>query len=188
MTHRTTKLIVSFVLIQTVWFVCVWSGAKGLIWPAVAAAAAGLGYHLWLASDRRQELLFTGVVLLVGLLGDSLLVQLGRLGFPAWPQADLAPLFMMALWVNFAGAFVLCLEWMRGRYLLGALFGFLGGPLAYYSGIKLAAVTLPDPLALSLLAVGLEWALAMPLLMAVREHLLRREAPAATTNQRHAEA
>ena len=49
---------------------------------------------------------------------------------------------------------------VRGRPVLGAIFG----PLAYWAGARLGAVELPQDHA-SLIAVAIEWAVAMPLVL-----------------------
>jgi hypothetical protein len=54
------------------------------------------------------------------------------------------------------------MRWLLGRWWLASLFGAIGGPLAFYAGMRLGAVSFPDPIAaLAVLAVG--WAVLMPL-------------------------
>jgi tetrahydromethanopterin S-methyltransferase subunit D len=53
---------------------------------------------------------------------------------------------------------------MKGRLLMAAVFGAVGGPMAYYAGYKLGAVAVPD-IAVAMLALGIGWAVMMPLLM-----------------------
>ena len=53
---------------------------------------------------------------------------------------------------------------VRERPGLGATLGLLGGPAAYYGGVRLGAMELVSPLP-ALLAVALMWALATPLLL-----------------------
>jgi hypothetical protein len=71
------------------------------------------------------------------------------------------------MWVNFALILNVSLRWLRGRYLLGAVLGFFGGPLAYFAGARLGAIRIPEPLALKLLVLALAWALAVPLLLRI---------------------
>ena len=55
-------------------------------------------------------------------------------------------------------------HYLRGRYLLAVLLGAIAGPFAYWSGSKLSAVLLTDTVP-SLVMVGVEWAVAMALLL-----------------------
>jgi hypothetical protein len=71
---------------------------------------------------------------------------------------------MVCLWLNFAATLNVSMAWLRGRFLLAALFGAIGGPLAYYSGAKLGATeALPTSTGMLLLAIG--WGIMTPLLV-----------------------
>jgi hypothetical protein len=73
---------------------------------------------------------------------------------------------MVMLWVNLATTMNVSMGWLRSRYALAAVFGAIGGPMAYYSGAKLGAMSrLPDPS--GLLSVGIAWAIALPLLFGI---------------------
>ena len=75
-----------------------------------------------------------------------------------------SPPWMVALWLNFAATLNVSLAWLRGNYALAAVFGAVGGPLAYYSGAKLGATeALPTTTGMLLLVVG--WGLMTPLLV-----------------------
>ena len=55
---------------------------------------------------------------------------------------------------------------MRGRWITAALFGALGGPAAYYGGLRLGALEFGNMEAgLAALAIG--WAVLTPLLLAL---------------------
>ena len=76
----------------------------------------------------------------------------------------ISPPWMICLWLNFAATLNVSMAWLRGRYLLAALFGAIGGPLAYYSGAKLGAIgALPTTTGMLLLAIG--WGIMTPLLV-----------------------
>ena len=90
----------------------------------------------------------------------------GVLTFP--PQAVLgwpSTAWMVALWVLQAAVLGGVLSWLRGRYLLAAIVGAMGGPLAYLAGERMGAAMLGPSHAAALAAVGVEWAIAMPLLV-----------------------
>ena len=60
------------------------------------------------------------------------------------------------------------MRFMRGRPLLAAVFGLVGGPLAYLAGHKIGGIQFVDQAAaLAMLAIG--WAVMMPLLMQLGE-------------------
>jgi hypothetical protein len=64
----------------------------------------------------------------------------------------------------FATTLNVSLRWLRSRPLLAAGLGAIGGPLAYAGGAGLGALNL-ETSPLSIGALGIGWALAMPLLL-----------------------
>ncbi|MBM80520.1 MAG: hypothetical protein CMJ78_07995 [Planctomycetaceae bacterium] len=160
--------IVNFVVFQAAWFACVLGGAYGYPWTGVIATIVWLGLHLVWHPNREGEikLFLAGAVL--GYLADSILVSAGILVFS--PEARLvgpSPLWMVALWLGFVATFHNAMKWMSGRYLLGTVLGVIAGPIAYWGGARLEAVTFADPFGLTMAAISVEWAIAMPLLLYV---------------------
>lgn len=86
----------------------------------------------------------------------------------------LSPAWMVALWVNFACTLHASLRWLLGRPLLAALLGALGGPLSYAAGARLGALSLGGDATGSLVAVAIEWAVALPLLTLLAARVLPR--------------
>jgi len=158
--------IINLVVFNIAWFACILGAAWGIPWLGVAVVALSVGGHLLYASfDRGLAVLFV-LAFVIGWGFDALVVVVGALDFP--PHALLlapVPLWMPCMWVSLATTLHLSLGWMRGRWLVAMLFGLLGGPGAYYTGMKLGAVTLGDDLMRSLLIVGIEWGVAMPVLV-----------------------
>jgi hypothetical protein len=62
--------------------------------------------------------------------------------------------------------------------LFAAAFGLVGGPVVYYGGWNLGALTLGEPMWLSLTLVGVVWAVVLPLIYAVSRQIERRLAHA----------
>lgn len=165
------KILINFVLFQIAWFACVLGGANGMAWAGPAVVAAVALYHLSRADNPQGELALLAVAAAMGTVFDSALVASGALAYPSGQWHPLmAPYWIIALWVAFATTLNVSLGWLKGRNLLGFLFGALGGPLAYYSGSLLGGVTFNAPVvALTALAVG--WGLITPVLVAIAARL-----------------
>ncbi len=173
-----THPLANFVLFQACWFAGILGAAMG--WPEAGPLATAVWLALHFAgmdAGRAAETWLLLAAATFGYAADSALVLLGILEFPAAAQlGGPSPLWMIGLWVGFAATLRHALRWLRGRYLLGAALGAIGGPLAYRAGEALGAVTIPDPV-VGLGAVAVEWLVAMPLLLAVAS----RSAPSAAT-------
>ena len=67
------------------------------------------------------------------------------------------------MWMLFATTLNMSLRFLKGKPLLAATLGFVGGPLAYLGGAKLGGmIFVNDVAALATLAVG--WGALMPVL------------------------
>jgi hypothetical protein len=117
-----------------------------------------------------------GLVVASGVLGltiDSLQLWLGVFRFPSGVVCPwLAPLWDVVLWMQFATILPICLCWTSRRYLLCSVLGFFGGPLAFFSGERLGAISFLPPQLLNLALLGTLWALAFPLLVWLSDTLV----------------
>lgn len=156
------RLVVNLVAFQLGWLACVLGGAHGLPWLGVVVMGLVVALHLsWVRVPGREALMLLAIGC-IGALWDGLLVRLGFLEFPSGMFLPwLAPVWIIALWVGFATTLNLSLGWLQGRWYWALLLGALGGPLAYWAGMKLGGVHFPDPVAgLAVLAGG--WSFLMP--------------------------
>ncbi|HYN77500.1 MAG TPA: DUF2878 domain-containing protein [Lamprocystis sp. (in: g-proteobacteria)] len=155
--------VINFLAYQISWFAAVLGGANGLPWAGVAVTAAAIGLHLALARSPGREAVLILAITTIGALWESLMVVFGLLEYPSGMVLPwLAPAWIIAMWAGFATTLTVSMRWLLGRWRLAALFGAIGGPLAFYAGMRLGAVSFPDPaVSLAVLAVG--WALLMPL-------------------------
>ncbi len=171
------KKLVNFLGFQAGWWACVIGAAEGPVWLGPAAVGAVVGLHLALNGSRRGELALMLFAALLGLMLDGTLAANGLLGFPgeAGPVVGPLPIWMVALWINVAPTLGSSLGWMRRRYLLGALFGLVGGPFTYYAGVRLGALSFAPDNWESFGALAVTWTLAMPALLFATERCLPSE-------------
>jgi len=163
------RLIVNVLLFQAGWFACVYAAARGEPLWGTACALVVMGWHLHVAARPAREAWLIAWVLAIGLVFDSLVLQLGFLHY-ASGQIDprLAPHWIVALWGLFATSLNVSLRWLKGRWLLAAVLGAIAAPLSYAGGVRIGAASFIDaPHALITLAIG--WAVLMPLLMALSD-------------------
>lgn len=167
----TKSSILNAVLYQLGWFACVVGAAQG--WGTTGAGIALLlvMVHVGLAErpDREWPLLLAAAG--IGLVVETLHAGLGILDLSGHRAGSLAPLWILALWLQFGTVLHFCLSWLSGRYALASILGLVGGPLAFLGGERLGAATFGEPRLLSLAVLGLSWAVALPLLVALADRL-----------------
>jgi len=171
------KLVINVVGFYVGWFACVLGAAHGYGWLGAAAFGALLLLHLSLQRAWKTELLVAAITAGLGLVLESALIAAGvytpqRLVLPA-PLADV---WLIALWGNFALLLNVALRGLQARLALAGILGAFGGPAAFYSGERLAALALHRPLWLSMLALAAVWALAVPVLLCFASRLSRSRA------------
>lgn len=159
------SIYLNFIIFQSAWFITILSAASGFAWLGPGFTFLWMLLHLAYVNERRlAELDLLIFAAISGYFLDSLLVLLSFITFP--PQTALgAPstLWMIALWINLAATLNVSLKWIHGNFILAALLGGIGGPLTYYAGSRLGALEING--LWSLLAISVEWLIAMPVLL-----------------------
>ena len=164
-------LLINFAAFQVGWFSSVLGAANQMPWLGPLALLLVLAIHLRISSRPTAELLLVLSCGLVGLFFDSLLVAFGWVAYPSGQfSAYLAPYWIVTMWMLFGTTLNISMGWLKGRPLLAAVFGAVGGPLSYIAGQKLGGIVLVDyAVAVTMLAIG--WAVFMPLLLVIADKL-----------------
>jgi len=167
-----TRNLVNFAGFQATWWATILSAAGGRPWVAAAASGAALLLHLALfdrsAGERRLLLAATGVGLL--LETGNALAGVTRFSPPPF-DLPIAPPWMVLQWTVFGATFRHSFGWIRGRYAVASVLGAVAAPLSYAGGERLGALSLGGTPAL--IAVGAEYAVALPLLVAIEARISR---------------
>ena len=154
-------LIINFVLFQLGWFACVLGAAYGVPWWAFLCAVVIVGGQLVYAQQIKPALALIVISVIVGGMLDQILLnhQLLQYQSHGW-SSRVVPVWILGLWMLFASTLNVSLRWLREYPMVAALFGAIGGPLAYLGAAKLGAVfILQTPLSYGVLSVA--WALMM---------------------------
>ncbi len=157
-------IIINFILFQLSWFACVIGAAKGMPWLGVIVTVLALSWHLYQAKNVKYEVILMLCALLIGAAYDQSMLSLGYISYVnnGWSNA-IVPVWILALWLGFTSTLNVSLRWMRGKYVIGIIFGAIGAPLAYLSAEKLGAVVLHG--ATSYIALSTGWTIITPLLL-----------------------
>ena len=164
-------LLINFAAFQVGWLSSVIGGAQQLPWLGPAVVLAAIGIHLVRAQQPSSELMLILSCGLIGTFFDSALVAAGWVTYPSGMISEsLAPYWIITMWMLFATTINLSMRFLRGRPVIAAVFGLVGGPMAYYAGHKIGGIVFVNEFAaLTTLAVG--WAVLMPILMRLGELL-----------------
>ncbi len=156
---------VNFVTFQVGWLSSVIGGAQQMPWLGPLAVLVALSIHFYVAHRPSRELVLILTAAALGAVFDSALLAAGWVQYSSGLFSDyVAPYWIITMWMLFATTLNISLRWMRPRPILAAVFGLVGGPLTYITGQKLGGITLVNETA-ALAALGIGWAVIMPLLL-----------------------
>lgn len=164
MIARRAKQLSVLVGFDLGWFACVVPAAAGAPYVGPIFVLLLAAVVLSMSDNFMGDALLLPIAAVFGYVVDGAMVLAGLFTFPqvaawGWPVAW----WMVALWVNLAVALPLIFKWTGRLPLIAALFGLIGGPLAYWSGALLGAVTVTANFWLTMAVIGVVWAITMPL-------------------------
>lgn len=157
------------------WVACVYFAAVGQTTLSLLAVAVVVALHLARTSVPAKEALFLACAGLVGLVWESVVVSTGLLQYTGQANGSwLAPTWIVAMWVLFATTINHGFSWIKRHWAIGAVFGLVGGPMAFYGGSMMNAVAFTQTLP-ALLLLGAGWAVLLPLLCLISDTLTDSE-------------
>lgn len=171
--NRTLRLVGNVVGYQAVWVASVAGAGQGLAWTGPLAALLFVAAVLAFGGKARHDLRILGIALAVGFVLDSAFAASGWLRYAEpIPWTFAAPVWIWSLWAGFAMTLNHSMDFLRARPWASAVFGLVGGPLAYLAAARaFDAVSFGVPLAWAMAALALGWAVVMPLLYALDQRL-----------------
>jgi hypothetical protein len=162
------KPFANFIGYQLVWFAVVGTAGGSRPWFGFAAAAVFMALQMALSDRRALDVRLLILAFVLGLSIDGTLSAFGWIRYaapaPALPPGG-APLWILALWTSFSLTLTRSLGWLSGHPLWAAVFGAVGGPIAYWSAARgFHAVRFVPPPYRAIVALAAGWSAAMTLL------------------------
>lgn len=155
------NILLNITLYQVIWFLCVMGGSAGAL-----LSLPLLVMHVALCNEPQQELRLMLILLLFGIAIDSTLQLIGVIRFAGTgPVQPLLPFWLAVIWLALATLPRHSLAWLCHKPVLAAIFGGLGGPLAYWAGVRMGAAEFNLQPVYSLVILGIIWMFFWPVAM-----------------------
>ena len=168
--------LVNYVLYQAGWFACVLGAAWQRPWAGFVVGLLLLAAHFMLSTQPERDLQLVVVAVGAGLVVEVILIATGTYSFASGTVvASLPPPWLLLMWAQFATTFPFSLKPIIMRPVASAVFGAVGGPVAFVAGQGLGAVTLLPPVSLSLLRLAVGWSVAMSAMSAIARAEMKSE-------------
>lgn len=152
----------NFVWYQGVWFTAI-LGREDYEWLLAALIAV----HLLMCPDWRKETRLMAMCAALGIAADSALTLNGLYIFDPAPEVMPIPLWLMGLWLGFAGTLNHSLSYLVARPKLASVAALVAAPFSYFAGARFGAVTFAlDPLPTAM-TIGITWAFLIAIFTAL---------------------
>lgn len=151
------KILLNMMVFQVGWFVCILGGNE---WAFLYTVIA-ISIHLYFFSRAFSEVWVIIAVTVLGCSWDSMLLYFGVFSFDA--DGYFIPVWLGCLWLLFSCTLNHSLAWLKGKYIVAAIFGAVFAPASYFAGVQMSGAMFVMPLALSLSVIALGWAFIFPL-------------------------
>jgi hypothetical protein len=154
--------LLNYLQYQLGWFACILGAAWHRPATGFAIAIVLTAAHLWFAADRVVEARLLLLALALGVAVEGFQVWSGTYRFTSGAVVSwMSPPWLLVMWAQFATTFRFSLRHVMLHPLRAALFGVVGGPIAFLAGDGLGAVTLLPPLLPALARLAVAWGVAL---------------------------
>lgn len=162
--------------VQLAWFACAYGAIIGVPTVGVIACLLVMGVNFALTREHRTFLCLSLLLGFYGFLAESMLACNGIIKYSSpFPVQGLAPLWIVTLWMAFAGLIYPTFGWLINRPIGAAMLGAFMAPWSYYAAARLGALELSEPVLMPLVAIAAMWAVALPIAIHARLILSRFE-------------
>ena len=153
------SFLIDVIIFKVAWVLCVLATQTPIPQLAPFLGIILVAGRAWTAGRLKPSLPLALSALLIGIIGDALLVQLNLLEFPPYPNLGGTPLWMVSLWVCFGIMLRPVFEWFLDHCMRSILGFSLGGVIAYWSGQQLGVLEFTNSW-ITALGIAAEWAIA----------------------------
>ena len=153
------SFLIDVIIFKVAWVLCVLATKTPIPQLAPLLGIILVAGRAWNTGRLKSSLPLALSALLIGIIGDALLVQLNLLQFPPYPNLGGTPLWMVSLWVCFGLMLRPVFEWFLDHCMRSILGFSLGGVIAYWSGQQLGVLEFTNSW-ITALGIAAEWAIA----------------------------
>lgn len=160
---KTNSILPNLFRYQLTWLATVLGAAHGKTDLGAFIGFLMIVLHFKKCHHLLAEYKTVFTTLFIGALWELFLVKQQWVVYQGVSPITLVPIWILILWTAFGTTLNGCLGWFKNHLGWAFLFGAAGGPLAWYGGAALGALTVPDP-RVGYAVIGMGWAFMMPLL------------------------
>ena len=156
----------NLILFKVVWALNLYGAVTNTVWIGGAGLTVFVIWHLYSSKTVKVDLRVAVCASCIGLTLDTLYLRSGLLEYSGQiVGSNFAPVWIVILWFNLSLTLNGCMRWLQTRLRLAAILGLVFGPVSYFGGITIGAATLVGNPFILYPAIGIAWAITLPLLL-----------------------
>lgn len=166
------KNLINIAILQLGWWTITLTHLKPYIYILVVGIL--LLAHLKICTNNiKKETLFIFISTIIGCFADWVAIKLNL--YNPVNSYTIFPLWLICYWLVFSTSFSLSLSWLKNRWLLISVLGFIMAPLTYFAGEKFDLLLFNKELGFkAYLFYGLVWFIAYPILFKVHQTIYKK--------------
>ena len=156
------------------WWMSVYGAAVEMYYLGPLSVLLFLFVHLYKIVYHKNEILFLIICFFVGTVIDTLLLRFNVIQYNGLLPLyyEIAPLWVVCLWVCFGATILHSFKWVKGRYLLLSVLSAISGPLIYFSAAKFNTLHFINETSYKIIIISIIWAVFIPLLILISDQLV----------------
>lgn len=159
---RRAGLVIEHPLFNALWFDLAWFSLVVGRESLIPLSLFLLAFHLFLVSDKIPE--YCSLVFLGG-IGIGVDCLLSITGILVFTDGWLIPWWLACLWIAFSATLSRSLKYFSDKPFLAIILGAIAGPVSYWAGFKLGAVSFGYSTVITLLLLSVIWSVLLPTLL-----------------------
>jgi hypothetical protein len=171
MSKNLAFTIFNFMGLQVTWAACAYGATHAMPMLGFYIGLSYIFLHFMFSKMRIRDVKIMLIIGAAGIIIDYILTLIDIVSFPFYGTKYLhIPFWLMALWFVFALMIPYSLYWLKNNLAIACISGAIGGSFSYFLGHKLGALSLTDPVIISVSVYFMFWGLFFPFALKIVQH------------------
>jgi len=171
--HETRFLIFNGIAFYIYWWLCFLGASKEEYFYGPIIGILYIIIHFIIIDNKFKEFKYILICMLFGFFVETLMLKFDFIFYKGIlaNKLDIAPFWIIILWMGFGTTVFHSFKWILGRYKLSVLLGSIFTPIAYMSADKIGAITFNYSLLISYLILSFIWGITLLLLIYIADKI-----------------
>ena len=168
------KILFNIIGFYICWWGSIFGAANDHFYIGPLFVLLFLFIHFYKIVYHKNEIAYLFICFCFGFIIDTIFLRMNIISYKGYlpDYFNIAPLWVVCLWVCFGATVYHSFSWVRRKYFTMSILGAMFGPLIYYSGAKLESLNFINNANSNIKIVAIAWAILIPLLVFISDRLI----------------